>query len=111
MVKITVESTDGAIKNTVLAKEDGSWSASAPAGKSYLVTAEAFSYLSAKTASFPVTADKMLPANQLKGGDINGDGFANISDITGVVSNFGKAAPQPWVIPSSVPSPTPTPLP
>lgn len=96
IVKITVASTDGSVTKTVLASDDGSWTTSAPSGLSYTVKAEAFSYLTAQSSSFTLTADKSLPATVLKVGDINGDGFVNINDVTGVVGNFGKAAPQPY---------------
>ncbi|MCH7653094.1 MAG: carboxypeptidase regulatory-like domain-containing protein, partial [Chloroflexi bacterium] len=89
------------VSQTTMADAAGNWAFPAvPAGE-YTLKASALSHISAERTSVVLGSDENLeiPSNVLLAGDINGNNFIEINDITGTIGNFGKGAPQPWPVP------------
>ena len=89
------------VSQTTMADAAGNWAFPAvPAGE-YTLKASALSHISTERTSVVLGSDENLeiPSNVLLAGDINGNNFIEINDITGTIGNFGKDAPQPWPVP------------
>ena len=103
-------STDGQVKVTLtgsgvsslatrtrIAGALGNWNFAEVATGVYTLSACASGYLCAELVSLEVgSTDVVVPEIQLKAGDIDGNGFVIINDITGTIANFGLDSPQPW---------------
>jgi hypothetical protein len=89
--RASVEISCPSLTTSVVPADDGRWEFSGVPAEECQLTATAPGYL---TAQGPITVGDspvVLPANQLLGGDANGDGFVALNDITGMIGQFTQS--------------------
>ena len=93
IVNVTLIHEGGPVFNNVVVASDGSFTvANAPVGN-YVIQASADGYQAAERSVLAISAsDVAMPAIELRGGLVNGDGVVDGADVSLVIANFGSAS-------------------
>ncbi|MFQ5879413.1 MAG: carboxypeptidase regulatory-like domain-containing protein [Dehalococcoidia bacterium] len=86
----TVTATGPGFESTVPVAPDGSFEIPDVPDGTYTLSASAPGYLSAQVTGVLVADGEIaVPATELRAGDVDGNDFVNINDITAIVASFG----------------------
>jgi hypothetical protein len=90
--RASVEISCPSLTESVVPADDGAWEFASVPAETCQLTATAPGYLTAQGTVTVGSGPVVVPANQLLGGDANGDGFVALDDITGMIGQFTQPA-------------------